>query len=101
MVSAKDHKQIYDENKGPNTGGMGTISPNPFMPEGMDEVLNEEILVTTTSDNLRPLELIVLIFCPLAPLIIKYPPTHTATMNKNTIVKTSNFINPLLFIINT
>ena len=45
MVSAKDHKQIYDENKGPNTGGMGTISPNPFMPEGMDEVLNEEILV--------------------------------------------------------
>ena len=45
MVSAKDHKQIYDENKGPNTGGMGTISPNPFMPEGMDEVLKEEILV--------------------------------------------------------
>ena len=45
MVSAKDHKQIFDENKGPNTGGMGTISPNPFMPEGMDEVLNEEILV--------------------------------------------------------
>ena len=45
MVSAKDHKQIYDENKGPNTGGMGTISPTPFMPEGMDEVLNEEILV--------------------------------------------------------
>ena len=45
MVSAKDHKQIYDKNKGPNTGGMGTISPNPFMPEGIDEVLNEEILV--------------------------------------------------------
>lgn len=44
MVSAKDHKQIYDNNMGPNTGGMGTVSPNPFMPENMDEVLNETVL---------------------------------------------------------
>ena len=38
MVSSKDHKQIYDENKGPNTGGMGTVSPNPFLEEGIEEV---------------------------------------------------------------
>ena len=44
MVSAKDHKQIFDGNKGPNTGGMGTVSPNPFMPEGMDEVIKRDIL---------------------------------------------------------
>lgn len=44
MVSAKDHKQIYDGNKGPNTGGMGTVSPNPFLPEGMDEVFKTTIL---------------------------------------------------------
>ena len=44
MVSAKDHKQIYDGNTGPNTGGMGTVSPNPFMPENMDEVLKNDIL---------------------------------------------------------
>ena len=44
MVSAKDHKQIFDGNKGPNTGGMGTVSPNPFLPEGMDEVLKKDIL---------------------------------------------------------
>lgn len=44
MVYAKDHKQIYDGNKGPNTGGMGTVSPNPFMIEGMDDVLKEDIL---------------------------------------------------------
>ena len=43
MVSAKDHKQIYDGNKGPNTGGMGTVSPNPFMPQ-MDEIIKKEIL---------------------------------------------------------
>ena len=44
MVSAKDHKQIYDGNKGPNTGGMGTVSPNPFLPSGMDEVFENDIL---------------------------------------------------------
>ena len=44
MVSAKDHKQVYDGNKGPNTGGMGTVSPNPFMPSGMDEIMKKDIL---------------------------------------------------------
>jgi phosphoribosylamine--glycine ligase len=43
MVSAKDHKQIYDGNKGPNTGGMGNISPNPFLKD-MDDILQKEIL---------------------------------------------------------
>ena len=44
MVSAKDHKQIYDGNTGPNTGGMGTVSPNPFLPEGMDDIFKKDIL---------------------------------------------------------
>ncbi|UTY38047.1 phosphoribosylamine--glycine ligase [Allocoprobacillus halotolerans] len=44
MVSAKDHKQIEDGNKGPNTGGMGTVSPNPFLPEDMDDIFKTEIL---------------------------------------------------------
>lgn len=44
MVSVKDHKQIYDNNKGPNTGGMGTVSPNPFMPIGLDDMFEETIL---------------------------------------------------------
>jgi phosphoribosylamine--glycine ligase len=44
MVSVKDHKQIYDNNLGPNTGGMGTVSPNPFMPEGLESVFEETIL---------------------------------------------------------
>lgn len=30
LMSAKDHKTIFEENKGPNTGGMGAISPNPY-----------------------------------------------------------------------
>ena len=43
MVSVKDHKQIYDGNIGPNTGGMGTVSPNPFLGD-MDEVFKKDIL---------------------------------------------------------
>lgn len=43
MVNSKDHKQIYDGNKGPNTGGMGTVSPNPFLMD-MDDILDKEIL---------------------------------------------------------
>ena len=45
MVSSKDHKQIFDGNKGPNTGGMGTVSPNPFLEDGINEVFEKEVLV--------------------------------------------------------
>lgn len=30
FISSKDHKAIFDGNKGPNTGGMGAIAPNPY-----------------------------------------------------------------------
>ena len=30
MVSSMDHKRALDGDKGLNTGGMGTIAPNPF-----------------------------------------------------------------------
>lgn len=45
MVSSKDHKQIFDGNKGPNTGGMGTISPNPFLDDEVSSLFNKEVLI--------------------------------------------------------
>lgn len=30
FISSKDHKQLLDGDKGPNTGGMGVIAPNPY-----------------------------------------------------------------------
>ena len=30
MVSSMDHKRVGDGDTGPNTGGMGTIAPNPY-----------------------------------------------------------------------
>ncbi len=33
FLSAKDHKQIFEGNKGKNTGGMGVVSPNKYVTE--------------------------------------------------------------------
>lgn len=44
MVSVKDHKQIYDNDQGPNTGGMGTVSPNPYLNPEIEAKFNEELL---------------------------------------------------------
>jgi phosphoribosylamine--glycine ligase len=42
LVTAMDHKAAYDGDKGPNTGGMGAISPSPLM----TEKLFHEVLAT-------------------------------------------------------
>jgi phosphoribosylamine--glycine ligase len=47
FLSAKDHKQIFDENKGPNTGGMGVIAPNPYCTEEVLELFNKDIVIPT------------------------------------------------------
>ena len=47
MVSSMDHKRAYDGDKGPNTGGMGTISPNPFYTEEVAKECMEKIFLPT------------------------------------------------------
>lgn len=41
MPTAKDHKRIYEAEKGPNTGGMGTYSPNPIAQAYHEEMIND------------------------------------------------------------
>jgi len=47
MVSSQDHKRIYDGDEGPNTGGMGTYSPNFVYTKEIEAIVEETILKPT------------------------------------------------------
>jgi phosphoribosylamine--glycine ligase len=53
LVTAMDHKAAYDGDKGPNTGGMGAISPSPLMTE---KLFNEVMATIITPAVTRLLE---------------------------------------------
>ena len=47
MVSSMDHKRVGDHDTGLNTGGMGTIAPNPYYTPAMAERCMQEIFLPT------------------------------------------------------
>lgn len=47
MVSSMDHKRALDGDKGLNTGGMGTVSPNPYYTEDVAKGCMEKIFIPT------------------------------------------------------
>jgi phosphoribosylamine--glycine ligase len=52
LEPAQDHKPIYDGNKGPNTGGMGTFCPTDTLSPELKEIILKEI-VQKTIDGMR------------------------------------------------
>ncbi len=68
MISAQDHKRIFDHDEGPNTGGMGAYAPAPVMtPELVRQV--EDTILRPVVDGLRQ-EGIVYQGCLYAGLMI-------------------------------
>ena len=49
MVSSMDHKRIGDNDTGLNTGGMGTVAPNPYYTEEIAQRCMEEIFLPTVA----------------------------------------------------
>lgn len=47
MVSSMDHKRALDGDRGPNTGGMGTVAPNPYYTEEVARECMEKIFLPT------------------------------------------------------
>jgi phosphoribosylamine---glycine ligase len=44
LSSAQDHKRIFDDDRGPNTGGMGAFAPSPLVTEAMEQRVVDEIV---------------------------------------------------------
>jgi phosphoribosylamine--glycine ligase len=47
MISSMDHKRALDGDKGLNTGGMGTIAPNPYYTEDIAKECMDKIFIPT------------------------------------------------------
>jgi phosphoribosylamine--glycine ligase len=47
MASSQDHKRIFDDDKGPNTGGMGAYSPTPIVDETLAKKIQKNVIDKT------------------------------------------------------
>jgi len=47
LLLSQDHKRIYENDKGPNTGGMGAYCPLPYLKSNIQNKINKEIIEPT------------------------------------------------------
>ena len=78
MPSSQDHKRAFDGNQGPNTGGMGAISPSPnYTPEVAARCMEEIFLPTVAALRAegRPFQGVLyfgLMLTPQGPRVVEY-----------------------------
>ncbi|SMB91643.1 phosphoribosylamine--glycine ligase [Desulfonispora thiosulfatigenes DSM 11270] len=78
MVSAQDHKQVFDNDKGPNTGGMGAYSPAPIYTDEIHDFVVTEVLEKTIKAmeiegrNYQGILYAGLMLTPKGPKVLEY-----------------------------
>ncbi|MBM2839425.1 MAG: phosphoribosylamine/glycine ligase, partial [Deltaproteobacteria bacterium] len=78
MPSAQDHKRIYDNDEGPNTGGMGVYSPAPVLTEALLDTVMKEIMIPTVKGMVsegRPYKGVLytgLMITPRGPKVLEF-----------------------------
>ncbi len=66
LTPAQDFKRAYDNDEGPNTGGMGAYSPLPWLPEGFIEEVTDKVALPTVREMSRlGTHFIGLLYCGL------------------------------------
>jgi phosphoribosylamine--glycine ligase len=66
LSPAQDYKRAFDNDEGPNTGGMGAYSPVPWLPEGFVEQVTERVALPTIRELARRnAKFIGLLYCGL------------------------------------
>ncbi len=78
MVSSQDYKRIYDDDGGPNTGGMGSYAPTLFINDKLMNKIEDEILEPTVAGlekegrNFRGILYAGLMITEVGPKVMEY-----------------------------
>jgi phosphoribosylamine---glycine ligase len=78
LLSAQDHKRIFDGDQGPNTGGMGAFSPSPLMSEALQSQIEKTIVqpvlkgMTAEGNPFRGFLYCGLMLTPDGPKVIEF-----------------------------
>jgi phosphoribosylamine---glycine ligase len=78
LLSAQDHKRIFDGDQGPNTGGMGAFSPSPLMSEALQSEIEQAIVkpvltgMTAEGNPFRGFLYCGLMLTPAGPKVIEF-----------------------------
>ncbi|MDK2564348.1 phosphoribosylamine--glycine ligase [Romboutsia sedimentorum] len=78
MVSAKDHKKVYNNEQGPNTGGMGTFSPSEVYTDELAKEIEQTVLAKTLEGfkedklNYKGILFVGLMITEYGPKVLEY-----------------------------
>lgn len=78
LVSSQDHKRVFDEDRGPNTGGMGAYSPAPVITPEVSERIDREILqpflrgIQAEKLDFRGVIFVGIMVCDGAPKVLEF-----------------------------